>query len=68
MSKYSSSTIIVEGVDENCSVSLSELKSFGVNSIQGFMVDKALEHIYHRLSLTQRDRLKSKLDKPCNVY
>jgi EAL domain-containing protein (putative c-di-GMP-specific phosphodiesterase class I) len=67
-SNYSSSTIIVEGVDENCSVSLSELKSFGVNSIQGFMVDKALEHIYHRLSLTQRDRLKSKLDKPCNVY
>ncbi len=66
-SNHCGSTIIVEGVDENCSVSLSELKSFGVSSIQGFLVDKALAHIYRRLSSTQYEMLTSRLKIPIGV-
>jgi EAL domain-containing protein (putative c-di-GMP-specific phosphodiesterase class I)/uncharacterized caspase-like protein len=55
------STVIVEGVDATCPVSLAELKSKGVSSIQGFLVDPAVDHIYPRLSSDQVEVLRSRL-------
>jgi EAL domain-containing protein (putative c-di-GMP-specific phosphodiesterase class I) len=57
---HHSSTVILEGVEENCPISLSDLKRQGVSSIQGWIVDRATDRIYDRLTHAQHDVLKQR--------
>jgi EAL domain-containing protein (putative c-di-GMP-specific phosphodiesterase class I) len=52
------STVILEGVDDKCPVSLRDLKERGVSSVQGWLVDHATDRIYERLSQEQYETLR----------
>ncbi len=58
---HHNSNVILEGVEENCPISLGDLKRRGVNSVQGWLVDRATDRIYDRLTQAQHHNLKQRL-------